>query len=295
MYLKKTGNGGGLGERIGGYLIFSMLGYIYNKKIYTYWRLKKCRRGKDYPSNIFDYINFPSNLIFVSEEEYTKLNFPNLQKRGYVYHGFDFIPETVYKILSDQGHITCSYEEMLFYYRKSCNEMFYKKELPSLYKSRPVILHMRRGDKTKKKRERHNDRIKNIFNNEKIKQVCDNIIVTTRNNKDIKWVEDNFINSILKVNFSEDVKIRTLEEFFFYSHCKIIFQSVVQSGKIGGWSCFSYVPFQLGLALYPNDPPILISLSEEKENTRMTFAKKYVKRNLFNIYHWPIKDKYFLN
>ena len=54
--------------------------------------------------------------------------------------------------------------------------------------------------------------------------------------------------------------------------------------KYGGWSGFSYVPFQLGLAEYSDDKPKLISCNTDKENGRFTFAKKYVGRPLFNIF-----------
>ena len=94
----------------------------------------------------------------------------------------------------------------------------------------------------------------------------------------------------MKVNFSDDTKVRTLQEFFIYPHCKIIVQSIVELGTYGGWSGFSYVPFQLGLALYPQNPPILISLSEDKENTRLTYARKYANRPLLNILHYPLLE-----
>ena len=256
-----------------------MLGYILNEDIYTYWVPDD--RGKEYPSNIFDYINFPKNLIFVSYDEYKKLDYKKLDYR-WVFHGFDYIPETIFRSLTEDKQIMCSYEEMLAYYQKACNEMFYKKKLPDIIKKRLGIIHIRRGDKGTNNN--HNQKIINILNNKELQKICDNFIITCDNISDYSKYSGKF----MKVNFSDDVKVRTLEEFFTYSHCKIIIQSVVEPGLMGGWSGFSYVPFQLGLALYPDNPPILISLSEEKENTRLTNAKEYANRPLFNVLHYPL-------
>jgi len=280
MGFKRDGISSGLGDRLGCYLIYSMLGYIFNEDIYTYW-ISDNNWGKKYPSNIFDYINFPKNLIFVSYDEYKKLDYKELDYR-WVYHGFDYIPETMFKSLSEDTQITCSYEEMIAYYQKACNEMFYKKTLPDIIKNRFGIIHIRRGDKGKNNN--HNHKIINVLNNKDAQKICEKFIITSDDISEYLKYSGN----IIKVNYSDDDKVRTLEEFFTYSHCKIIVQSIVEPGTYGGWSGFSYVPFQLGLALYPDDPPILISLSEEHENTRLTYAKKYSNRPLFNVFHYPL-------
>jgi len=277
MVFKRNGVVSGLGDRIGNYLIYSMLGYIFNEDIYTTWEERG--RSKDYPSNIFDYIHFPKNLIFVSNNEYEKLDCKYLDYR-WVYHGLDYIPETIFKSLSEDKHITCSYEEMFAYYQKACNEMFYKKTLPDIINKRLGIIHIRRGDKGTNNN--HNQKIINILNNRELIKICDKFIITSDDSSEYsKYCENHE-----KINFSDDSKVRTLEEFFIYSHCKIIVQSIIEPGTYGGWSAFSYVPFQLGLAQYPNNPPILITLSEEKENTRLTYARKYANRPLFNILHY---------
>ncbi len=69
MVLKRKGVSSGLGDRLGNYLINSMLGYMLNEDIYTYW-VTDTDRSKEYPSNILDYIHFPKNLLFVSQDEY---------------------------------------------------------------------------------------------------------------------------------------------------------------------------------------------------------------------------------
>lgn len=282
MSLKREGVSSGLGDRLGNILLQSMLGYIYNKDIYTFWIYDNLR-GNEYPSNILDYINFPKNIKFVSKDEYDKLEYNRLEFK-WVYHGFDFIPETIYKSLFEAKQIVCSYEEMLIYYKKACNEISYKKKLPDIIKERPGILHIRRGDKGTNNT--HNHKIINILNNPKIQKKCSKIIITS---DDISEYSK-YAEQLTKVSFSDNIKIRTLEEFFTYSHCKIIVQSIIEPGTYGGWSSFSYIPFQLGLALYPDNPPILISLSEESENTRLTYAKQYVNMPLFNVVHFPIDD-----
>ena len=173
---------------------------------------------------------------------------------------------------------------MLAFYKKSCSQMFYKKVLPDIIENRPGIIHIRRGDKAINNNINHDNKINNILNNNRVQKICDKFIITSDDPSEYS----KYVKNVVNINYSTDPKIRTLEEFFICSHCKIIVQSIIQLGPSGGWSGFSYIPFQLGLALYPNDPPILISLSEEKENTCLTKAKQYANRPLFNIVHYPL-------
>tara|TARA_B110000971_G_scaffold179457_1_gene185704 strand:+ start:1914 stop:2732 length:819 start_codon:yes stop_codon:yes gene_type:complete len=265
-----------------------MLGEIYNKDIYTTWITKNDpnnihSRGSQYPNNIFEYIQFPKRLKFVSKEEYSKLNYPYLRYK-WAYHGLEQVPETIYKNLYEDGHIKCSYRVMLIVYRNVCKELYYKKELPPIYKERPCIIHLRRGDKGSN--DAHNERIVNVYN--KYKNDHPNWVITTDGNIP-QIIRDNIPNIIIP-EFSTDNRVRTLEEFFLYSHAKIILQSIGQTGKWGGWSGFSYIPFLLGLSLYENNEqihqynqPILISMSDDKENTRLTYMKEYAKCNLYNV------------
>lgn len=286
--MQRDGIETGLGDRIGNYLIFAMLGEIYNKDIYTTWITKNDpnnihSRGSQYPNNIFEYIQFPKRLKFVSKEEYSKLNYPYLRYK-WVYHGLEQVPETIYKNLYEDGHIKCSYRVMLIVYRNVCKELYYKKELPPIYKERPCIIHLRRGDKGSN--DRHNQRIVNVYN--KYKNDHPNWVITTDGNIP-QIIRDNIPNIIIP-EFSTDNRVRTLEEFFLYSHAKIILQSIVEPGKYGGWSGFSYIPFLLGLSLYENkellhqyNQPLLISMSDDKENTILTYMKEYAERNLYNV------------
>ena len=102
----RAGATSGLGDRLGTYLINAMLGEIYNKDIYTTWINNDPLHHMSflYPDNIFEYIQFPRRLKFVTEQEFNKLNDPHLDYRC-VYHGFDQIPETMYKNLYEDGHI----------------------------------------------------------------------------------------------------------------------------------------------------------------------------------------------
>jgi len=275
--LKRLGIDSGLGDRLGCYLMFSMIGYINNFDVYTTW-IYDNNWGRQYPSNIFDYIHFPENIKFISNDEFVKLDCQELKYR-WVYHGFDYIPETIYRSLSEDGQIQCSYDEMLSYYRRACRELYYKPKLPDAIKVRPSIIHLRRGDKGSNNH--HKQRLVKLLTDDKIKTICKNYVVTSDENIHIDGYDISDI--IIKPDFSNDIKIRTLEEFFFYSHCKVIIQSVVELGNYGGWTGFSYVPFQLGMALYPDSPPILISLSHDNEQTRFTCARFYAKRNLTNV------------
>lgn len=279
----RAGATSGLGDRLGTYLINAMLGEIYNKDIYTTWIDQDPLHHMSflYPDNIFEYIQFPRRLKFVTEEEFNKLNYPHLDYR-WVYHGFDQIPETMYKNLYEDGHIKCSYQEMLIVYRNVCKQLYYKKELPPIYKERPCIIHLRRGDKGTNNT--HDERIINVYN--KYKKDNPNWVITT--DGDIPQIIKNHIPNIIIPQFSTDYKVRTLEEFFLYSHAKIIIQSVVEPGKYGGWSGFSYIPFLLGLSLYENNQPLLVSMSDDKENTRLTYMKEYAECNLYNVIMYNI-------
>ena len=274
--MKRRGVTTGLGDRLGNYLIFAMLGEIKKIDIYTTWIINN-RWTSKYPDDIFDYISFPKRLKFVSEEEFKKLRMPELKYR-WVYHGFDYMPESIYKSLMEDKDINCTYDEMLEIYRKVSKELFYKKDLPIEFKDRPGIIHMRRGDKGNNNI--HADEIINIV--EKLKNNIQNWVITSDSPVSSKICDA--IPNLLKPNWSDDIKIRTLEEFFSYSHSSIIIQSVGGLGNYGGWSGFSYVPFQLGLSIYKESPGKLISCSRDEQDTRLTHAKKYVENKLYNIF-----------
>ena len=278
--MQRDGIESGLGDRIGNYLMFAMLGEIYNKDIYTTWITDKCGGentwSSQYPSNIFEYIQFPKRLKFVSKDEYSKLRYPHLHYR-WVNYGLDQMPETIYKSLYEDGHITCSYSVMLTVYRNVCKELYYKKQLPDIYNERPCIIHLRRGDKGTD--DSHNNRIINIY--DKLKTTYKTWIITT--DGDLPDIIRNHIPGIIIPHFSPDNKVKTLEEFFLYSHASVIIQSIIGHGIYCGWSGFSYIPFQLGLSLYQKEEPLLISMSDDIENTRLTHAREYATRELYNI------------
>ena len=270
-YLKKKGVKTGLGDRIGTYITYSLLSEIYNIEIYTTW--EKSDRGNEYPDNIFEFIKFPDRLIFVSEEEYDNLsNVPELQFR-WVYHGYDYIPETLHRSLTEDKQINMSSEDMMKAYNKICNQIEYKKDLPRGWENRPNIIHIRRGDK-KRNIDNHKERIQTIINKYKNEEW----IITS--DDDIYNLD---IPNLIKPKWNKDNKIRTLEEFFYYKHCRKIIQSVLGKKMGGGWSGFSYVPFKLGQAKYNNDKPILFSCCKDEEKTRFTHAKSYANKPLENI------------
>ena len=116
----------GLGDRIGNYLMFAMIAEIKNIYVYTYWDYTNSW-GKLFPDDIFEFISFPNRLKFISKEEFNKLENSELKYR-WIYHGFDYIPETIYRSLHEDGDIKCTYNEMLNAYRKVSEELFLKKK-----------------------------------------------------------------------------------------------------------------------------------------------------------------------
>lgn len=281
--LKRDGIKSGLGDRIGNYLIFAMMGEILNVDIYTTWvyDIKNFgERGNQYPNNIEEYISFPKKLKFVSNKEFDELNIPNLGI-NWIYHGFDYIPETVYKALKENNKINCTFDEMMYFYKKVCKEIYYKKVLPNEIMNCPGMIHLRRGDKGNNSC--HTDKIINLVN--KYNKVS-NWIITS----DIE-IPNTLINSIpnlLYPNWSSDIKVRTLEEFFAYTYSSVIIQSVnFQHDKESiwsGWGGYSYVAFQIGLSKFEENLPILISCNIDDENTRLTYARQYAERELKNIF-----------
>ena len=273
--LKRKGIFTGLGDRIGNYLIFATLGEILNTDIYTTW-IYDSERGNQYPENIEEYISFPKKLKFISNKDFELLNIPLLEYR-WVYHGFDYIPETIYKSLKEDKNINCSFDEMIKIYRNVCKELYYKKELPIELFSRPGVIHLRRGINVN-----HNDRILKLVN--KFETKVNNWIITS--DSDIPEIIITSIPNIINPNWSDNYKIKTLEEFFLFTHASIIIQSVnlENDSHWSGWAGFSYVGFQIGLSIYNNPEPILISCNKDDENTRLTYAKKYAKRDLKNIF-----------
>ena len=284
MSVKMQGIPSGLGDRLGNYLMYATIGEIRNVDVYTTWIYDEKsygQRGTQYPDNIHEYISFPKRLKFVSSEELDKINLPSLGYR-WIYHGFDYIPETLYKSMLDDNHIKCTYDEFINIYRNTCKELFYKKTIPINIKNNTGIIHIRRGDKGNKTS--HTDRIFNLINKYD-NTICEWII--TSDEKIPEKIDKN-ISNLVSVNWSTDEKIKVLEQFFTYSKCSVIIQSVnlqtCHPSTWSGWAGFSYVAFQIGLANCSENIPILISCNTDDENTRLTHARKFAQRDLFNIY-----------
>ncbi len=275
MDLKSRGSPNGLGDRIAEYLFRSVLGYVYNKKIYTYWIYKESHRyhfGSHYPNNILDYIHFPDNLIFVDEIEYNKLKLKTLKIGRIPYIGLDHSPETFYELMKDR--IQVPFETIIKYYEKSCRQIFYKKELPIDISNRYNVIHIRRGDKGTKDQDK--EKIDYLFETGKY-------ILCTDSQKDKDRYKDHI--NLINVEFSKDNRIRTLEEFFIMTHSKKIYQSITQSGRYGGYSNFSYIPFRIGLSLY-KEQPILVSTKKSDESTRFTYFMSLCNREIPNLFFW---------
>ena len=266
----------GLGDRFGALIMGALFGEFQNKDVYSAWVYDSVR-GSQLPNNILHYIKFPKRLKLVDKEKYDKLDNIEAVTFKWIYYGFDYIPETMYRSLYENNNINCSYDKMLNIYKKIASEFKYKKELPEIYKERPGIIHIRLGDKGIVN---HDSQIINIVNTLKSKV---NKWIITSDGK----ISDNLkknINNIVYPDWSLDLKVRTLEEFFMYSHSSYIIQCVGQPGSYGGWSSFSYLPFLMGQSIYPDSPPVLISTRNNNEGTRLTSATQYASRKLNNVY-----------
>jgi hypothetical protein len=281
--MKRNGIRSGLGDRLGNYLVYAMMGEIYNVDIYTTWTYDEKsygERGTQYPDDIEKYITFPKRLKFISQKEYDELNLPYLNYR-WVYHGFDYMPEPLYKSLTDDANINCTFDEMINIYRKVCSQVKYNFSLPKEIIDRPGLIHLRRGDKGNNTD--HNHRILKIVN--KFDKIS-NWIITSDSEIPKDLLEN--IPNIIFPQWSSNKKIKTLEQFFAYTNASVIIQSVnFQTDHAStwcGWGGYSYVAFQIGLAKHIINPPIMISCNTDDEETRFTYAKKYIEKNLINVF-----------
>lgn len=281
--MKRRGVFSGLGDRIGNYLIYATIGEIKNKIIYTTW-VKTTYSDSHYPDNIHDYIQFPSTLNFVSDDDFDDLDFPTLNY-SFVFHAFDYIPQTIYKTLIKEKIIDCSFVHFNDSYKKMCNQLKYLKKLPDGFNKRYGMIHLRRADKGNNKI--HGFQIIHIISKFKNKTW----IISSDNISHTNIYKKLNIN-VFKPKWSKNNKIKNLEQFFFYKYASIIIQSVPGLGKFGGWSAFSYIPFQLGIAKFNEKKPLLISCSSNKQNTRFTYARKFTNYELDNIFMFD--EFYFL-
>lgn len=272
--------GAGLGDRIGEYIIFSTLGKIHNCDILVFWNILDKgigARGKEYPNNIQDYINFPKNLKFVDRKEWKKTNVnkicPYHYKWNYFYLGDELVPEIVYKKLNLSKHIKL--EDYIKLYKETARQISYKKELPKL-PNNFVGVHIRRGDKTRESAVKrpikyHDDRLNKVFN----KLNIDNYILCSEGNNPIKDKQP------ISIKLSNDKMIRTLQEFFILSKARIIIQSIPGDTRYGGWTSFSYVASRIGDSVLYNCSP---------EGTRLYHMENTAGRKLYNV----IKYSYLL-
>jgi hypothetical protein len=281
--MKRNGIPTGLGDRMGNYLMYAMLGEINNVDIYTTWIYDEKsygERGTQYPENIEKYITFPKRLKLISQKSYDELDLPYLHYR-WVYHCFDYMPETMYRSLTEDKNINCTFDEMINIYRKVCSEVKYNFNLPKEIIERSGFIHLRRGDKGNNTD--HNEKILKIVN--KFNKIS-SWIITSDSTIPNQLLEN--IPNVIFPQWSSDEKIKTLEQFFAYTNASIIIQSVNfqkdHDASWCGWGGYSYVAFQIGLAKQIINLPILISCNVDQEQTRYTYAKKYIDKNLINIF-----------
>ena len=130
----------------------------------------------------------------------------------------------------------------------------------------------------------HDHRVKifnliNKYKNNNWLIISDNIISDELSNN---------IPNIIYPQWSEDEKIKCLEQFFACTYAPIIIQSVnfqtCHQSEWSGWSSYSYIAFQIGLSNFNDPVPKLISCNNDEENTRFTYAKKIAERNLINVF-----------
>lgn len=264
----------GLGDRIGEYIIFSTLGKIYNCNVLVYWSTENknvSSRGDQYPKNILDYIQFPSNLVFVDYLKWKRSDVNTICPIRWTwnnyYLGDEFVPEIVYKKLNLSKYIKL--EEYIKLYKQTAKQISYKRELP-LLPNNFVGIHIRRGDKLKEYYniknpiQYHDNRLNIVFN----KLNVNNYILCSESTNPIKNKQP------LSIKLSNNNMIRTLQEFFILSKARIIIQSIPGDNRYGGWTSFSYVASRIG-------DSILYNCSQE--GTRIYHMENTAGRKLYNV------------
>jgi hypothetical protein len=287
----------GLGDRIGYYLFMATIGELLNEKIITVWDYLKyddySNRGTEYPDNITEYIEFPPQIVFVDIDEYNSADIKSVPNK-WVYHGFDLVPETQYRILVDDKLIDCTFDHYRTVYTKVSSQLKYLKILPN-YKNFGAI-HIRRTDFTIcNDKNTLDEDLKLIKLIKLIKDKVCNWIIFTDNTKNNYNELQNILSDKLIIinNYSTDSRVKTLEEFFLLMNAKFIVQSVPPNSHStypNQFSSFSYIPSIINNL-------ILYTTAIKDNNQRFTKIQEYSKINLKNIkYLFEIEKqkKYFI-
>lgn len=250
---------GGLGDRFGQYVQLATIAELRCLTIVTIWNTDG-GRGNEYPNNIHDYVRFPPTLQFVLT---VPRSLPSLRNAGPGYEeGFDHIPETSYRMLLAASVINATLEEYM---------TAFKVAAASIWSRRRYILpgppyravHLRRGDRGDTTSvpgdlARHLKGSRYVVVSDTkaaVHEICKNIICIKKP----------------RVNASEVA----LRDFFLLAGAEQIIQSIRQTGRLGGWTSFSYMASAMGnVPLIACVPP----------HTRITLAQRYCRCNLSRVH-----------
>jgi hypothetical protein len=264
-YRFPTPTGTGLGDRFGQYLQLATIGIILNATIYTQWNDRKNFWTNSYPLNILNYVRFPASLRIVKSLPQT---LPILRNAGPGYQeGFDHIPETSYRMLSDNGIIPKigRLNYMRAFLTTASQFEFLR---PSLLPQRPyVAVHLRRGDRGGPA-DPPVDLLRYLHNlgvNQSVYVLSDSRIAKRRLCNVLK---------LCKTLPPSNTRETALQEFFALVNAELVVQSVVQSGQLGGWSSYSYVSSLIGSKHLVTCVPA---------GTRLVLAERYCRCKLFNV------------
>ena len=264
-YQFPTATATGLGDRFGQYLQLATIGVVLNATIHTRWAVIPNVRTNSYPLDILDYVRFPRSLRIVRS---LPANLPIVRNAGVGYQeGFDHIPETSYKMLSDNGIIPKIGQSayMSAFLLAAGGFEFLR---PSLLPPRPyVAVHLRRGDRggTSHPPPDLTKYVRNVSETRAVYVLSDSRVARDRLCA--------IVASCKKLPVS-DKREAALQEFFVLVHAEVVVQSVTQAGKMGGWSSYSYVSSLIGAKRLVACVPA---------NTRLSLAEAYCECKLFNV------------
>lgn len=253
----------GLGDRFGQYLQLSTIAELKKIELYTRWQTTANVWSATYPDDILKYVKFPKRLHIVNDID-KRLSV--LQNVGPGYQeGFDHIPETSYAMLMSTKIIpkVSQIEYMRAFHHVASQFVFLRQDM--LPTQPYAAIHLRRGDRGGSMI--FSKHMRNIIPKDSRFVVLSDSLEAKR--QACKWVNCLVLPKV-------DKREHALQEFFTLRHAKYIVQSVQQTGRLGGWSSFSFVPSVMGnVTLFPFVP----------RNTRLETAQIFCKCKLFNVQH----------
>ena len=259
---RTDGVGSGLGDRFAHYALVATVAELHKTTMLTYWSNGTGNGVRPpYPQAIHEFVCFPQQLQFVSEDAYRAANhvpFWNWPNRTSVYES-SAVPEAAFTALSAAGRLPdTSLATYLRVFSTICRQMHLHARYQSLLPPAPyVALHLRRTDRIQaggsaKAAARRADA------DRRVQAVMDHLLATLPANRWVFLSDEKPLLGRMKervTNSSRHVllpspyypepfaSVQPLLDYFSLVDASTIVQSVPGAA---GWSSFSYTASRMG-------------------------------------------------